>query len=170
MKQFWLFILWLVFSPAYFFISKKYGVSDIKRFWLTIFSPFTIIMVLWLLLKLLLWVLFGDIATNRSIDYPSNNAPTEITGVEFPELCPIDSSTFAFPAFVGVTKTYLPVEKPSKKFYKTLENKCKTDSFWTKEKDAYIYDNNFINQTITVQLPHLGDTIKVKVILDSSSF
>ena len=36
--------------------------------------------------------------------------------------------------------------------------------------DAYIYDNYFSNKTITVQLPHLGDTIKVKVILDSSSF
>ena len=114
--------------------------------------------------------MFGDIDTNRSIDYPSNNAPTEITGVEFPKLCPIDSSTLAFPAFVGVTKTYLPVEKPSKKFYKTLENKCKTDSFWTKEKDAYIYDNYFSNKTITVQLPHLGDTIKIKVVHDSSSF
>ena len=170
MKRFWLFILWLFFSPAYFFVSKKYGVSDMKRFWLTLFSPFTIIMVLWLMLKFLLWVLFGDVETNRSIDYPSNNALTEITGIEFPELCPIDSSTFVFPAFKGVTKTCLPIEKPSKKFYKTLENKCKTDSFWTKEKDAYIYDNYFINQTIKVQLPHLGDTIKVKVVLDSSSF
>ena len=141
-----------------------------KRFWLTIFSPFTIILILYLLLKLLLWLLFGGIDTNLSIDYPSNNAPSEITGIEFPKLCPIDSSTFALPAFVGVTKTYLPVEKPSKKFYKTLENKCKTDSFWTKEKDAYLYDNYFSNTTVTIQLPHIGDTIKVKKVLDSGSY
>ena len=170
MKRFWLFILWLVFSPAYFFVSKKYGVSDMKRFWLTIFSPFTIILILYLLLKLLLWLLFGGIDTNLSIDYPSNNAPSEITGIEFPKLCPIDSSTFAFPAFVGVTKTYLPEEKPTKKFYKTLENKCKTDSFWRKEKDSYLYDNYFSNTTITIQLPHLGDTIKIKKVLDSGSY
>lgn len=170
MKRFWLFILWLVFSPAYFFVSKKYGVSDMKRFWLTIFSPFTIILILYLLLKLLLWLLFGGIDTNISIDYPSNNAPSEITGIEFPKLCPIDSSTFAFPAFVGVTKTYLPEEKPTKKFYKTLENKCKTDSFWRKEKDSYLYDNYFSNTTITIQLPHLGDTIKIKKVLDSGSY
>ena len=170
MKRFWLFILWLVFSPAYFFVSKKYGVSDMKRFWLTIFSPFTIILILYLLLKLLLWLLFGGIDTNLSIDYPSNNAPSEITGIEFPKLCPIDSSTFAFPAFVGVTKTYLPEEKPTKKFYKTLENKCKTDSVWRKEKDSYLYDNYFSNTTITIQLPHLGDTIKIKKVLDSGSY
>ena len=141
-----------------------------KRFWLTIFSPFTIILILYLLLKLLLWLLFGGIDTNLSIDYPSNNAPSEITGIEFPKLCPIDSSTFAFPAFVGVTKTYLPEEKPTKKFYKTLENKCKTDSFWRKEKDSYLYDNYFSNTTITIQLPHLGDTIKIKKVLDSGSY
>lgn len=170
MKRFWLFILWLVFSPAYYFISKKYGVSNATRWWLTIFSPFTIILVLYLLLKLLLWLLFGDIETNRSIEYPSNDAPSEITGIEFPKLCPIDSSTFAFPAFVGVTKTYLPEEKPTKKFYKTLENKCKTDSFWRKENDAYLYDNYFSNTTVTIQLPHIGDTIKVKKVLDSGSY
>lgn len=122
------------------------------------------------MLKLLLWLLFGGIDTNLSIDYPSNNAPSEITGIEFPKLCPIDSSTFAFPAFVGVTKTYLPEEKPIKKFYKTLENKCKTDSFWRKEKDSYLYDNYFSNTTITIQLPHLGDTIKIKKVLDSGSY
>lgn len=176
MKRFWLFILWLVFSPAYFFISKDYGVSKITRWMLTIFSPFTFILSLALVLRkdfilLVLWLFFiFENGTNHSIDYPSNNAPSEITGIEFPKLCPIDSSTFAFPAFVGVTKTYLPEEKPTKKFYKTLENKCKTDSFWRKEKDAYLYDNYFSNTTVTIQLPHIGDTIKVKKVMDSGSY
>ena len=167
MKRFWLFVLWLVFSPAYFFVSKKYGVSNMKRFWLTIFSPFTITLILLLLLILLLWSLFGS---NDTIDYPSNNAPSLITGIEFPKLCPIDSSAITFPAFVGVTKTYLPEEKPTKIFYKTLETKCKTDPSWRKEKDAYLYDDYFSNTTITIQLPHLGDTIKIKKVLDTGSY
>lgn len=168
MKWFWLFILWLVFSPAYFFVSKKHGVTNSTRWLLTIFSPFTIIVTLILLFKLFLWFLFGG--SNYTIKYPSNEAPSQITGIEFPKLCPIDSSSFAFPAFTGVTKTYLPEEKPTKKFYKTLETKCKTDSFWTKGKDAYIYDNYYSNTTITVQLPHIGDTIKIKEVIDSGVY
>ena len=168
MKWFWLFILWLVFSPAYFFVSKKHGVTNSTRWLLTIFSPFTIIVTLILLFKLFLWFLFGG--SNYTIKYPSNEAPSQITGIEFPKLCPIDSSSFAFPAFTGVTKTYLPEEKPTKKFYKTLETKCKTDSFWTKGKDAYIYDNYYSNTTITVQLPHIVDTIKIKDVIDSGSY
>lgn len=168
MKWFWLFILWLVFSPAYFFVSKKHGVTNSTRWLLTIFSPFTIIVTLILLFKLFLWFLFGG--SNYTIKYPSNEAPSQITGIEFPKLCPIDSSSFAFPAFTGVTKTYLPEEKPTKMFYKTLETKCKTDSFWTKGKDAYIYDNYYSNTTITVQLPHIGDTIKIKEVIDSGVY
>lgn len=168
MKWLWLFILWFVFSPAYFLISKKHGVTNSTRWLLTIFSPFTIIVVLILLFKLFLWFLFGG--SNYTIKYPSNEAPSQITGIEFPKLCPIDSSSFAFPAFTGVTKTYLPEEKPTKKFYKTLETKCRTDSFWTKGKDAYIYDNYYSNTTITVQLPHIGDTIKIKEVIDSGGY
>ena len=166
MKQLWLFILWLFFSPAYFFASKKHGITNGTRWLLTIFSPFTISVILILLFKLFLWFLFGDIITNRSIEYPPNDAPSKITGIEFPKLCPIDSSSFAFPAFTSVTKTYLPKEKPTKEFYKTLETKCKTDSFWTKGKDAYIYDNYYSNTIITVQLPHIGDTIKIKEVIE----
>lgn len=39
MKRFWLFILWLVFSPAFFFISKRYEMKSWKRWLLTIISP-----------------------------------------------------------------------------------------------------------------------------------
>jgi hypothetical protein len=168
MKWLQLFILWLVFSPAYFFVSKKHGVTNITRWLLTIFSPFTITVIQILLFLWWLWAMLGE--SDYTIKYPSNEAPTQITGIEFPKLCPIDSSSFTFPAFTGVTKTYLPEEKPTKKFYKTLETKCKTDSFWTKGKDAYIYDNYYSNTTITVQLPHIGDTIKIKEVIDSGSY
>lgn len=125
-----------------------------------------LVLVLFLVWKLSSWLQSEDI----NIDYPSNNAPSEITGIEFPKLISIDSSTFVVPAFVGISKTYLPEGKPTRRFYQTLEDKCNTDSFWTKEKDVYIYDNYFSNTTITIQLPHIGDTIKIRMVSDTGSY
>jgi hypothetical protein len=102
-------------------------------------------------------------------DYPSNDAPSIITGIDFPKLNPIDSSGNRMLAFTNVSKTYLPETKLSDEIYNELDKKCKTDpTHWKKKKNSYVYDDLYSTEII-IQRPHIGDTITIKETKDNGN-
>ena len=58
MKFLDLFILWLLFPPAFFSECKEYGVNKVIRWLLTIFSPLSLCLLYLLLLMLAMCFIF----------------------------------------------------------------------------------------------------------------
>ena len=55
MKRLWLLIIWLVFPPAFFFMSKKFGFKLWERWLLSMLSPSTLLLFFILYLTFVMW-------------------------------------------------------------------------------------------------------------------
>lgn len=98
-----------------------------------------------------------------STDVYSAKGLYEATGVEFPEVIPVDSSDYsAFRAYV-LTVKFVPKQKLSKAFYKRLDEACEQDTLhWRKESDMYSFDKGGGGKYfVSVRVPEKGDTITV---------
>lgn len=62
MKRLWLLIIWLVFPPAFFFMSKKFGFKLWERWVLSMLSPSTLLLLCMLYFTYVMWGLnnFAD--------------------------------------------------------------------------------------------------------------
>ena len=62
MKRFLLLITWLVFPPAFFFMSKKFGFKLWERWVLSMLSPSTLLLLCMLYITYVMWGLnnFAD--------------------------------------------------------------------------------------------------------------
>lgn len=134
-KHIVLFIIWLVFSPLYFWISKKAPKQSFwKRSFWTILSPFGI---------LLLILCFQ---VKELLNYTNSSSLKQITKAELPmkfvyktdnllTFSIRDESTTCYAYFFST---------PSNEQYAKLDSLCKIDSsYWTKRiienKEVYLY-------------------------------
>ena len=69
----------------------------------------------------------------HGFEYPSNDAPSLITNIDFPELTPLDSSYFRLLSVETYYKTY-EMHNPPKSFYQKLEKKCRQGKYWKKNE------------------------------------
>ena len=123
-----------------------------------------------------------------SIPYHSKEDLRRITGVEFPEVIPVDSGCFDDCCLSETIMKFVPDIPLGRKFFRKLDKACKEDSCcWSKDSLGYRYyiypelpidrpngthirqvevdgmmvddwDGNFIE----VRIPYIGDTIYVK--------
>jgi hypothetical protein len=80
----------------------------------------------------------------QSGDYPSNDAPSIITGIDFPKLNPIDSSGNRMLAFTNVSKTYLPETKLSDEIYNELDKNARRTLRIGRKRRTPMYTTIFI--------------------------
>ena len=93
-----------------------------------------------LLLFIILAFSGGDHAT-CPIGYPDAEDLQKVTGVEFPDVVPVDSfySENGLGSYVAAVK-FTSVKPLNKEFFNRLDNACKTDSCcWKKEAGGYRY-------------------------------
>lgn len=98
-----------------------------------------------------------------STDVYSAKGLYEATGVDFPEVIPVDSSSFgAFRAYV-LTVKFVPKQKLSEAFYERLDEACEQDTLhWHKNSDMYIFEKGRGGEHfVHVYVPEKGDTITV---------
>ena len=55
MKRLWLLIIWLVFPPAFFFMSKKFGFKLWERWVLSMLSPSTLLLLIMIYTTYVMW-------------------------------------------------------------------------------------------------------------------
>lgn len=97
-----------------------------------------------------------------STDYHSAKDLYEATGVEFPEVIPVDSSDYSAYGVYIVTVRFVPQQKPEKVFYERLDVACKQDTLhWYDESDAYFFEKGNGDDFFNVYIPKKGDTISV---------
>lgn len=76
------------------------------------------------------------------IDYHNADDLQKVTGVEFPEIIPVDS-IYSDGGLVGYNTNikFIPVKPLDKDFFCRLDQACKTDSCcWRKDSTGYFYD------------------------------
>lgn len=77
-----------------------------------------------------------------SIDYHNADDLRKVTGVEFPEIVPVDSLySNGGMAYCKTIVKFVPVKPLDKDFFYRLDQACKTDSCcWTKDPSGYRYE------------------------------
>ena len=84
----------------------------------------------------------GGTYVPTSIDYHNADDLRKVTGVEFPEIVPVDSlySDGGLANYKTIVK-FVPVKPLDKDFFNRLDQACKTDSCcWTKDPLGYRYE------------------------------
>lgn len=97
-----------------------------------------------LLIILLVIIPFGGGSTGvaKKIDYHNADDLRKVTGVEFPEIVPVDSF-YSDGGLVGYNTQieFVPAKPLDKDFFYRLDQACKTDSCcWRKDSTGYFYD------------------------------
>lgn len=87
----------------------------------------------------------------------------ETTGVEFPEVIPVDSTRREGVGTQTTWVKFVPKEKLSSAFYERLDKECRKDSTkWTKDSLKYLYQDVWSDGGTFVAVPLRGDTITVQ--------
>lgn len=84
----------------------------------------------------------GGTYVTTSIDYHNADDLRKVTGVEFPEIVPVDS-LYSDGGLAGYNTNveFVSVKPLDKEFYCRLDQACKTDSCcWTKDPSGYRYE------------------------------
>lgn len=79
---------------------------------------------------------------SQKIDYHNADDLRKVTGVEFPEIVPVDSF-YSDGGLVGYNTQieFVPAKPLDKDFFYRLDQACKTDSCcWRKDSTGYFYD------------------------------
>lgn len=97
-----------------------------------------------LLILLLVIIPFGGGSTGvpKKIDYHNADDLRKVTGVEFPEIVPVDSFyADGGLAGYGTQIEFVPAKPLDKDFFYRLDQACKTDSCcWRKDSTGYFYE------------------------------
>ena len=78
--------------------------------------------------------------TPTAVPYHHAEDIKKVTGIDFPEVVPIDSLTESSLGYSNTTVKFIPKEPLTQEFFRTLEKACKEDSCcWRKEDEGYRY-------------------------------
>jgi hypothetical protein len=181
-----LFLFWSLFPFPLIIHPKRFGC--IKSWLLFLISP-CMMSVYYAALVILVVVSMSHTEDGPavSIPYHTNEDLRRITGVEFPEVVPVDSTWHYDFNFSETAIKFVPVKPLNKNFFRRLDKACKDDSCcWRKDSLSYQYyiypeypidrpNGTHIRQVemngemiddwdgdfISVQIPFSGDTIYV---------
>ena len=130
--------------------EEKIAIGNIKDWLGSLIWSFGIIIAMPMLLIIILFVVglvavgFGQsdgTGVPTQIDYHNADDLRKVTGVEFPEIVPVDS--FCSDKGLGGYETriaFVPVKPLDKDFFYRLDQACKTDSCcWSKDSTEYYY-------------------------------
>lgn len=123
----------------------KGWLGALKRFFFIIFIIVLALIILLILFCTVMSVL--DLPSDRyhvpaKIDYHNADDLRKVTGVEFPEIVPVDS-IYSDGGLAGYNTEikFIPVKPLDKDFFCRLDQACKTDSCcWKKDSTGYRYD------------------------------
>lgn len=181
-----LFLYWSLFPFPLIIHPRRFG--RIKSWFLFLISP-CMMSVYYVALTILVVVSMFHTEDEPavSIPYRTNEDLRRITGVEFPEVIPVDSTWHYDFCFSETVIKFVLVKPLNKKFFRNLDKACKDDSCcWHKDSLCYYYhiypelpidrpNGTHIRQIemnsemtddwdgdfISVQVPFSGDTIYV---------
>ena len=126
--------------------SDEYmAVENIKRWLRALKRCFCIICValpIQLIIMFMAALSSGGTYVPSNIDYHNADDLRKVTGVEFPEIVPVDSICLDWGLAGYSTKIdFVPVKPLDKDFFRRLDRACKTDSCcWRKDSTGYIYE------------------------------
>ena len=178
------YLLWAIVPLGLFFVKSKVG--SLRASILSVFSPpvyFGLIMI-----GMVIMFEHSEDGVPATIPYHTAADLKRITGVDFPEVIPVDSTYHYDFCNSETTIKFVPRRSLSKAFFKKLRHACVADSCcWEKEDDGYRYyilpelpidrpkgthirqvemDGEMVNDWdgnfIDVFIPFKGDTIYVK--------
>lgn len=127
--------------------EEKIAIGNIKDWLSSLKWSFGIIaMPILLIIPIILFggvlALFDGTGVPTRIDYHNADDLRKVTGVEFPEIVPVDS--FCSDRGLGGYETqiaFVPAKPLDKDFFYRLDQACKTDSCcWKKDSTGYRYD------------------------------
>lgn len=127
--------------------EEKIAIGNIKDWLSSLKWSFGIIaMPILLIIPIILFggvlALFDGTGVPTRIDYHNADDLRKVTGVEFPEIVPVDS--FFSDRGLGGYETqiaFVPAKPLDKDFFYRLDQACKTDSCcWRKDSTGYFYD------------------------------
>lgn len=182
-----LYLCWSLFPFPLIFRPRKMGY--LKSWLLFLVSPFMIV-IYWVILMALILSSFSDMSKGQpySIPYHTKEDLRRISGVEFPEVIPVDSGCVDDCCLSETIMKFVPDKPLDRRFFHKLDKACKEDPCcWSKDSLGYRYyiypelpidrpngthirqvevdgkmvddwDGNFIE----VRIPYIGDTIYVK--------
>lgn len=133
------YLLWWFFPFGLFFFRS---IHMWKRFLLVFVSPCFIVgyLMIWLLFNLS--TAHDSISPAASTDYHTAEDLRRATGVEFPEVIPVDSLFHDEVMMRSFVETrFVPCKPLTAEFFAKLDRACETDSeCWKKRKDGYWYE------------------------------
>ena len=138
------YLRWALFPFEFLFQPRKLGF--LKSWTLFFISPCMISVYYATLHVLIVFVSILNLVEHPIHGVPSyipyHNADdlTRITGVEFPDVIPVDSTYEDSYAFSQTSIKFVPLKPVSSKFFQRLERACKEDSCcWSKDIRGYHY-------------------------------
>lgn len=130
--------------------EENIAIENIKGWLSSLIWSLGIIIAMPMLLMIILFVGVGLVGTclpngtdvPTHIDYHNADDLRKVTGVEFPEIVPVDSIySDGGLAGYGTQIKFVPAKPLDKDFFYRLDQACKTDSCcWTKDSTGYRYD------------------------------
>lgn len=134
------YLCWALFPFPFFFHPRRFGFF---RSWLLFFVSPCMISVYYAVLlffALILSMGYTSYGTPSSIPYHTAEDLKKVTGVEFPEIVPVDSSYEDGYTLTMKTIKFVPKKPLNTVFFRNLDNACKDDSCcWSKENMGYRY-------------------------------
>ena len=129
--------------------EENIAIENIKGWLSSLIWSLGIIIAMPMLLMIILFVGVGLVVTCLSdgtgvpthIDYHNADDLQKVTGVEFPEIVPVDS-IYSDGGLAGYNTNikFIPVKPLDKDFFYRLDQACKTDSCcWRKDSIGYFY-------------------------------
>ena len=181
------YLCWALFPFPLIFKPKRFGF--IKSWLLFLVSPCMVSVYYGALLSFALFLSLGYTSYGVPSSIPYHNAEDlrRVTGIEFPNIIPVDSSYEDGYALTETVIKFVPKKPLSVKFFRSLDKACKDDSCcWSKDNKGYYYNiyperpidrtkgthirqvevdgemrNDWDGDFISVRIPLKGDTIYV---------
>ena len=135
------YLCWALFPFPLILHPKRFGF--IKSWLLFMMSPcmISVYYVALMLSALILSMGYTSYGTPSSIPYHTAEDLKKVTGVEFPDIVPVDSFYEDGYALTETVAKYIPRKPLSVKFFKKLDKACKDDSCcWSKDSLGYYYN------------------------------
>lgn len=134
------YLCWALFPFPIIIHPRRFGFF---RSWMLFFvSPCMVSVYYAILMFFALMLSMGYTSHGIPDSVPYHNAQDlkRITGVDFPEVLPIDSTYYDSWGLTETTIKFVPLKSLRKTFYEELEKACVNDSCcWTKDSTGYYY-------------------------------
>ena len=179
------YLCWALFPFPLILHPRRFGLF--KSWILFLISPcmISVYYAVLLFFALILSMGYTSHGTPSSIPYHTAEDLKKVTGVDFPDVVPVDSSYEDGYALTETVIKFVPKKHLSAKFFRSLDKACKNDSCcWSKDSIGYYYNiypvrpidrtkgthmrqvevdgkmiNDWDGDFISVRIPLKGDTI-----------